>query len=326
MATEETPDGFVVPAAATTPLEHASAVHDPGAVGVLPPATGAGAGAIDYSRAGVRRQQLRQLVRSPAFLTGAVILLWWIVCAIFGRTFSPYNPTAGSLLQFNGHPAGAHWFGTDSLGRDLLSRVIVGARGMLVVATLATLLGTAVGASLGLVQGYFGGVVDNIIGRLVETVLALPVVIVAFLFVVAVGPSDITLILVIGFVFSLLIGRTVRTAVLQERELDYVAAARLREESHWHILFAEILPNVFGPILVEFTVRLGYAIFTVATLSFLGFGVQPPTPDWGADIASSYQYLAAGYWWETLFPALAIASLVVGVNLVADSVEAVVIQ
>jgi peptide/nickel transport system permease protein len=157
-------------------------------------------------------------------------------------------------------------------------------------------------------------------------VLALPVVIVAFLFVVAVGPSDITLILVIGFVFSLLIGRTVRTAVLQERELDYVAAARLREESHLHIIFAEILPNVFAPILVEFTVRLGYAIFTVATLSFLGFGVQPPTPDWGADIASSYQYLAAGYWWETLFPALAIASLVVGVNLVADSVEAVVIQ
>lgn len=208
----------------------------------------------------------------------------------------------------------------------MLSRVIVGARGMLVVATLATLLGTALGASIGLVQGYFRGAVDNVIGRLVETVLALPVVIVAFLFVVAVGPSDITLILVIGFVFSLLIGRTVRTAVLQERELDYVAAARLREESHRHIMFAEILPNVFAPILVEFTVRLGYAIFTVATLSFLGFGVQPPTPDWGADIANSYQYLAAGYWWETLFPALAIASLVVGVNLVADSIEAVVIQ
>ena len=269
---------------------------------------------------------MRQIVRSPAFLIGALILLWWIVCALFGRSFSPYNPTTGQLLQFNAPPSGTHWFGTDSLGRDVLSRVIVGSRGMLVVATLATLLGTAVGASIGLVQGYFGGAVDNIIGRLVETVLALPVVIVAFLFVVAVGPSDITLILVIGFVFSLLIGRTVRTAVLQERELDYVAAARLRQESHRHIIFAEILPNVFGPILVEFTVRLGYAIFTVATLSFLGFGVQPPTPDWGADIASSYQYLAAGYWWETLFPALAIASLVVGVNLVADSVEAVVIQ
>lgn len=322
MASDKPLDGVAAPAAATTPLEHTPALRDPGAVGVLPPVTGA----VDYSAAAVRQERLRQIVRSPAFVIGAVILLWWIVCALFGRTFSPYNPTTGSLLQFNAHPSGAHWFGTDSLGRDALSRVIVGARGILVVATLATLLGTVVGASIGLVQGYFGGLVDNIVGRLVETVLALPVVIVAFLFVVAVGPSDITLILVIGFVFSLLIGRTVRTAVLQERELDYVAAARLREESHRHIIFAEILPNVLAPILVEFTVRLGYAIFTVATLSFLGFGVQPPTPDWGADIAANYQYLAAGYWWETLFPALAIASLVVGVNLVADSVEAVVIQ
>jgi peptide/nickel transport system permease protein len=327
MASDEPADGVAAPAAAATPLEHAPALHDPGAVGLLPPAArGATVGAIDYSTASIRRAQLRQLVRSPAFVIGAVMLLWWIVCALFGRLISPYDPTAGSLLHFNIRPSGAHWFGTDSLGRDVLSRVIVGARGILVVSTVATILGTVVGTSIGLVQGYFGGAVDNVVGRLVETVLSLPVVIVAFLFVVAVGPSTITLILVIGLVFSLIIGRTVRTAVLQERELDYVAAARLRQESHPHIIFAEILPNVLGPILVEFTVRLGYAVFTVATLSYLGFGVQPPTPDWGADIASSYQYLAAGYWWETLFQALAIASLVVSVNLVADSIETVVIQ
>jgi peptide/nickel transport system permease protein len=168
--------------------------------------------------------------------------------------------------------------------------------------------------------------VDNVLGRLVEAVLSLPVLIMAFLFLVAVGPSAPTLILVIGLVFALIIGRTVRTAVLQERDLDYVAAARLRDESDFHIMFVEILPNVLGPILVEFTVRLGYAIFTIATLSFLGFGIQPPTPDWGADIANSYQYLGAGYWWEVLFPALAIASLVVAINLIADSIEAVVIQ
>ena len=123
--------------------------------------------------------------------------------------------------------------------------------------------------------------------------------------------------------FGLLISRTVRTAVLQERDLDYIAAARLRDESDLHIMFVEILPNVTGPILVEFTVRLGYAIFTIATLSFLGFGIQPPTPDWGSDIAANYGVLPAGYWWETLFPALAIASLVVAVNLVTDSVEQV---
>ena len=141
-----------------------------------------------------------------------------------------------------------------------------------------------------------------------------------------VEPGHFMRFIVIGLVFALLISRTVRTAVLQERELDYIAAARLRDESDPHIMFVEILPNVMGPILVEFTVRLGYAIFTIASLSFLGFGIQPPTPDWGADIANSYQYLGAGYWWEVLFPALAIASLVVAINLIADSIEAVVIQ
>ena len=299
---------------------------DPRTAG-LPSLTGVGAtGALDVSAGRIRRDHLRQLVRSKAFIFGAVLLLWWIVCAVFGRLFVPYNPVTGSLLQFNVGPSGAHWFGTDSLGRDVLSRVIVGARDILVIAPLATLLGTVTGTALGLVQGYFRGAVDNVVGRLVDAVLALPIVIVAFMFVVAVGPSTLTLILVIGFVFAVIIARTVRTAVLQERELDYIAAARLRNESGAQIMFVEILPNVLGPILVEFTVRLGYAIFTVATLSFLGFGITPPTPDWGADIANNSSYLAAGYWWETLFPALAIASLVVAVNLIGDSIEAVVIR
>jgi peptide/nickel transport system permease protein len=295
-------------------------------VAALPPATGGTAGAVDFSAAAIRRENLRQLLRSKAFWVGAVLLLWWIVCALFGRSFSPYNPVTGSLTAFNAAPSAAHWFGTDSLGRDVLSRVIVGSRDILIITPLATLLGTVIGTCIGLVQGYFRGVADSVIGRFVDAALALPVVIVAFLFVVALGPSKPTLIIVIGLVFGVLISRTVRTAVLQERELDYIAAARLRDESGFHIMFIEILPNVLGPILVEFTVRLGYAIFTVAILSFLGFGIQPPTPDWGGDIEGSYQYLAAGYWWETLFPALAIASLVVAVNLVADSIEAVLIR
>jgi peptide/nickel transport system permease protein len=326
---DEIPDALA-PSAIKVPLEQISGLGGPGAASLLPPATGAAAGgaagALDVSAGAIRREHLRQLVRSPAFLTGAALLLWWIVCAVFGRMFSPFDPVSGSLTAFNAAPSGSHWFGTDSLGRDVFSRVIVGSRGILVDAPLAALLGTAVGTTLGLVQGYFRGVTDSVIGRAEEAVLSLPVVIVAFLFVVAVGPSTTTLVLVIGLVFGLIIARTVRTAVLQERELDYVAAARLRDESNLHIMFVEILPNVLGPILVEFTVRLGYAIFTIATLSFLGFGIQPPTPNWGGDIASSYQYLAAGYWWETLFPALAIASLVVAVNLIADSIEAVLIQ
>ena len=326
MADDQHRESVAAPPATGTPAGNGPAPVDPLAVGLPPAMAGAASGALDLSAGRIRREHLNQLLRSKAFLAGAVLLLWWIVCALFGRSISPFNPVNGSLLQFNLAPSGAHWFGTDSLGRDVLSRVIVGARDILIIAPLATLLGTAVGTAVGLVQGYFGGVVDNLVGRLVDAVLALPVVIVAFLFVVAVGPSTLTLILVIGFVFALLIARTVRTAVLQERELDYIAAARLRDESGAHIMFVEILPNVAGPILVEFTVRLGYAIFAIATLSFLGFGIQPPTPDWGADIASSYQYLAAGYWWETLFPALAIASLIVAVNLIGDSIEAVVIQ
>ncbi len=127
--------------------------------------------------------------------------------------------------------------------------------------------------------------------------------------------------IVIGIVFTPLIARTVRAAVLLERELDYVAAARLRGESSLYIMFVEILPNVMAPIIVEFTVRLGYAIFAVATLSFLGFGIQPPSPDWGLEIAQNYGQVTAGYWWEVLFDALAIASLVVAVNLISDSIE-----
>jgi peptide/nickel transport system permease protein len=302
------------------------ALHDPAAIDLPSGAVFGTAGALDISAGRIRRENLRQLLRSTAFIVGAVLLLWWVFCAVFGSVIAPYNPVNGSLIQFNLAPSGAHWFGTDSLGRDVFSRVLVGARDILIIAPLATLLGTVLGTAIGLVQGYFRGVVDNVVGRLVDAVLALPIVIVSFLFVVAIGTSTVTLIIVIGLVFAVIIARTVRTAVLQERELDYIAAARLRNESGAHIMFIEILPNVMGPILVEFTVRLGYAIFTVATLSFLGFGVRPPTPDWGADIASSYQYLAAGYWWETLFPALAIASLVVAVNLVADSIEAVLIR
>jgi peptide/nickel transport system permease protein len=325
MSHKEPVDPPAIPSTIKTPLQEMPAVLDPTAVALLP-VTGA-AGALDSSAGAIWRENLRQLVRSPAFLIGAAILLWWIICALFGKTIAPYNPVTGSLTAFNDPPSGAHWFGTDSLGRDVLSRVIVGARDILIVAPLATLFGTALGTTIGLVQGYYRGRVDSFSSRLVEAVLALPIVIVAFLFVVALGSSSApVLIIVIGLVFGLLISRTVRTAVLQERDLDYIAAARLRDESDPHIMFVEILPNVTGPILVEFTVRLGYAIFTVATLSFLGFGIQPPTPDWGADIANSYQYLGAGYWWETLFPALAIASLVVAINLIADSIEAVVIR
>jgi peptide/nickel transport system permease protein len=284
---------------------------------------GPGSAAAVAATARATPAQWRLLVRKPTFGVGAAIVVFWIVCGIFGHAIAPYNPLAQQLLATNAGPSGAHWFGTDQLGRDMLSRIIVGARDILVIAPLATIVGTVAGTALGLAMGYFGGTFDLISGRLVEAVLALPSFIIAFLFLVAVGPSTVSLIVIIGLVFTPLIARTVRAAVLSERHLDYLSAARLLGENPVRIMFGEILPNVMPAILVEFTVRLGYAIFTVASLSFLGFGVPPPTPDWGSDIAANYIVLPAGYWWETLFPALAIASLVIAVNLITDSIEQV---
>ncbi len=265
----------------------------------------------------------RLLLRRPTFFAGAGVLLFWVVCAVFGHLFVPYNPLAQQLLSANTAPSSAHWFGTDPLGRDVLSRVIVGARDILIITPLATVIGTILGTALGLAMGYLGGAFDLVISRIVEAFLALPFVIIALLFIVAVGPSVAGIIVIIGLVFTPLIARTVRAAVLVERHQDYVSGSRLLGESPGRVMFAEILPNVMPAIVVEFTVRLGYAVFAVATLSFLGFGVQPPTPDWGADIAANYVYLTAGYWWQTLFPALAIASLVTAVILIADSIEQV---
>jgi peptide/nickel transport system permease protein len=265
----------------------------------------------------------RLLLTRPTFVVGAVILLFWVACAIFGTTIAPHDPLAQQLLATNQAPSGAHWFGTDQLGRDVLSRVIVGARTILIIAPLATIVGTVLGTALGLVLGYLGGVVDLLAGRVVEAVLALPAILVIFLFVVALGVSTTTQILVIGFIFTPLIARTVRSAVQVESQLDYLPAAQLLGERSGRMMFVEILPNVMPTVLVEFTVRLGYAIFAVATLAFLGFGVQLSTPNWGTDINANYVLLGAGYWWETLFPALAIASLIIAINLVADAIEQV---
>ncbi|HEY7003955.1 MAG TPA: ABC transporter permease [Gaiellaceae bacterium] len=269
-----------------------------------------------------RRERIHLLLRSPTFIIGNVLAGIWIVCAIFGPLIAPHDPEFPDVLNKLTGPSADHLFGTDRLGRDVLSRVIVGARTILVIAPLATLLGTVLGTAIGLVTGYYRGLLDDGIMRIVDAVLAVPVIILALLAVVALGPSHITLILVIGFVFTPIIARTVRAAVLGEGQLEYVEAARLRNERGPYVMFAEILPNVMGPVVVEFTVRLGYAIFTVATLSFLGFGADPSIPDWGQDIYQSYTFISAGVWWAVLFPALAIATLIIGINLIADAIAA----
>lgn len=265
-----------------------------------------------------RKERLRVIPHSKSFIIGAIIVGFWVVCAIFGKALVPQDPFASSPINGLEAPNADNWFGTDRLGRDVFARVIVGSRDILVIAPAATLLGTVLGTAMGLVTGYFRGVVDDVLSRIIEAVLALPVVLVAVMALVALGPSNLTIIIVVGLVFAPIIARTVRAAVLSERELEYVSAARLRDERTPYILFAEILPNVMGPVIVEFTVRLGYAIFIVATLSFLGLGVQPPSPDWGLQVFDHYGLISGGFWWPVLFPAAAIASLVIGVNLIAD--------
>ena len=267
-----------------------------------------------------RRERLGLLVRSPTFVIGCVLFGAWVVCALFGSLIAPQVPQFPDVLNKLAPPSSDHLLGSDRLGRDVLSRVIVGARSVLIIAPLATLLGTVVGTAVGLVCGYYRGLVDEVIMRLVDAVLAIPVIITALLAVVALGPSRRTLIVVIGFLFTPIIAKTVRAAVLGEAQLEYVQAARLRNERSPYVMFAEILPNVMGPVIVEFTVRLGYAIFAVATLSFLGFGADPSIPDWGHDISENYQFINGGVWWAVLFPSLAIATLIVGINLIADAI------
>jgi peptide/nickel transport system permease protein len=268
-------------------------------------------------------ERLRLVVRSPSVVGGGLVLLFWVACALFASHIAPHDPIAPDVLHKLQPPSRDHLFGTDSLGRDVLSRVIYGARGILVVAPLATLFGTVLGTSIGLVAGYVRGPVEEVLMRITDAFLAVPVIISATLALVALGPSTLGVIFVIGLVFAPIIARTVRAAVLTEAALEYVQAARLRRERAPYVMFVEILPNVLGLVLVEFTVRLGYAIFATATLSFIGFGIQPPAPDWGLTIFEQYAFLVGGLWWPVLFPALAIASLVVAVNLVADGLAQV---
>lgn len=252
--------------------------------------------------------------------TGAVLLLVWIVSALGAPWLTPYSPVGIDFSALAQPPSWAHWFGTDNYGRDVLSRVMYGGREVLLIAPAATLLGLTVGAAIGLVTAYFGRWVDEAVMRVLDAVMALPIVVLALLALTLLGPSTLNVILVIGLVFSPLIARTVRAQALVETRKEFVAAARLRGESAFYIMAVEILPNVRGPLIVEGTIRVGYAVFTAATLGFLGLGVQPPTPDWGLMVSEGQAQLTVAPW-VVLFPALAIVFVVVAVSLVADGLR-----
>jgi len=270
-----------------------------------------------------RRERLRLLLRSPSFLIGAIVILFWAVCAILGSRITPYDPIFDQTADLSASPSSEYFFGTDRLGRDVFSRVLAGSRDILLVAPLATVLSTVLGTALGLITGYFRGIADDTISRLIDAVLAIPLIVLAVTVVASLGSRSVwSVTIVIAVVFAPIIARTVRATVLGEAQLDYVEAARLRGERSPYVMFVEVLPNVMPPILVEATIRLGYAIFAVATLTFIGFGLQPPSADWAVQIADNYPFLDQ-QWWTVLFPGMAIASLVVAVNLVSDSVQQV---
>ncbi|GAC1334447.1 MAG: ABC transporter permease [Chloroflexota bacterium] len=287
------------------------------------PTGGQAAPAASRASRSVRTRELaRALLHSKTFLIGVAILLFWILDSFFSSLVVPHDPQAVDPIATLQGPSASHLFGTDDLGRDVFSRVLAGASSVLTVAPLATLLGVLGGVTVGLVTGYYRGLVDDVLMRIVDALLAFPILLIAILVLTVLGPSIVNVILVIGIAFTPLVARTVRASVLVEREREYVAAARLLGEPGIKIMVREILPNITAPIAVESTVRLGYAIFTSATLSFLGLGIQPPSADWGLTISLGRGLLQVAPW-IVLFPSLALATLVVALNFVADGLKQV---
>ena len=262
----------------------------------------------------------RVLPRTAGLVAGVAVLLFWIVDAVAWRAFVPYDPEAVAPDRTLQGPSAEHWFGTDDLGRDVLSRVLAGATSILTVAPAAAFLAVAAGVALGLVSGYLGGVTDEVLMRLLDALLSFPLVVGAVLLLAVTGVSGLHLVLVVAVVLAPLTARTVRAAVRAERGREYVEAARLRGDSAPYVMVAEILPNVSALVLAEATTRLAAAIFAVATLSFLGLGFEQPSPDWGLTVALGRVFLQTAPW-IVLFPALALATLVVATTAVADGLR-----
>lgn len=271
---------------------------------------------------------------SKTAVVGLIIILFWVFVAIFAPLLTPYGPTDQDYTAQNQLPSAAHPLGTDSLGRDIWSRLIYGARVVLVIlpvsenfwlpggtALWGVILGLIVGCTLGLMGGYLGGWIDEVVMRLLDAMMAFPVILLYMIIIAAVGASATNVVLAIAIVGTPGIARLVRSLALDIRTRDYIRAAELRGENPWYIMFVEILPNARGPIIIDAMLRVGYAIFAMGTLGFLGLGLPPPSPDWGSMVAKGRQFILSGSPWAALWPSVAIASLVVGLNLFADGLR-----
>jgi peptide/nickel transport system permease protein len=272
------------------------------------------------ARARPGRRRVRALLRRPTFVVSALIVLWWAGAAATWRLFG-LDPF-GSTGHVNAPPGWHRLLGTDSLGRSVFARTLAGANTALAVGVLGTLLATVLGSTLGVVAGYFRGWVDTAFMRLFDVLIVLPPLIFLIVVVGAFGASTPALILIIGVVFAPGIARIIRAAVLAEMGKKYVTTAKVQGESAIRIMARELVPNVLPTIVIQATLSLAAAILMTATLSFLGLGAQPPSPDWGLAINQNRVYLESA-WWTAVFPALAVGSLVVAAQLIADNIKEV---
>ena len=264
---------------------------------------------------------LRKLYQRPQSAIGVSLLILFVLMAILGPTFAPYTAT-----EFSGSPreapTGEHIFGTDHLGRDVFSRVLIGTRSILLMAGLGTLFAALLGSFFGLLSGYRGGLFDEILMRTFDGFLSIPALLLALLLLATLGSSDLNVFLVLTIVYTPIVARVVRSEVLSIKTKGFVEASKLQGESTGFVLFREILPSVLPALSVEIAMRFTYAIFLIASLGFLGVGVEPPSPNWGL-MVSEARGNASSHPWMMFYPALAISLLVIGTNLTADGLKSI---
>jgi peptide/nickel transport system permease protein len=261
-----------------------------------------------------------QLVKNRSALVGGIVLTFIIIVALLAPLLAPEDPIAQDYTRVLSEPSGAHPFGTDQFGRDILSRIIIGSRQSLAVAAIAIAIAASVGTLLGMLSGFFGGWIDTIIQRVIDVLLAFPGILFAMAVVAILGPGLLNAMIAVGISLIPSYARMVRGSVLSQKENQFVEAARLCGAGNTRILTRHILPNVLGPIMVLVTISIAWAILIGASLSFLGLGAQLPEPEWGLDLSMAREYLREA-WWMTTFPGLAIMITVVSVNLIGEGLR-----
>ena len=261
-----------------------------------------------------------RLRRNRLAMFGLFIVVFFIFLAIFADVIAPYHYDLQNYADALQGPSKAHWFGTDNFGRDILSRIIYGSRASLFVGALAVMISAIVGGVLGTVAGYYGGIIDNVIMRFIDILLAIPATLLAIAIAATLGPGIVNTTIAIGISNIGRFTRTTRAAVLSVRGEEYIESAKAIDASNARIMLKYVFPNSFAPMLIQFTLNISTSILSAAGLSFIGLGIQPPTPEWGAMLSAGRSYIR-DYWHLTLFPGLAIMLTVYGFNLLGDGLR-----